>query len=62
MEVDVLEERVRILKAQLEMALQQRDRFMQSYHVAARIPFAERHEILTECNEDLQKLKGPATD
>ncbi len=59
MEVEILKERVRILKAQLELSIQQRDRFMKSYHVAARIPFAERREILTECNEDMEKLTLP---
>lgn len=58
-ERDVLLRRIKVLQAKLERAVEQRDGFMKNYHACMRVPFSERNEILTDCNEDLEKLSGP---
>ncbi len=58
-EREVLLKRIAVLKVKLDRVIEQRDGFMANYHAVMRIPFSERHEILTDCNEDLEKLNGP---
>lgn len=55
-EQDALRAENRILKAKLELAIEQRDGFMKNYHAVMRVPHAERHEIYTDCNDDLEKV------
>ena len=53
----VFNERIRILKAQLEIALRQRDVFAENYHSLVRTPHQERHEIIEDCNLELEDAK-----
>lgn len=54
--VDALTKKNWILKAQLDLAVQQRDGFAANYHAVMRIPFSERNEIIGDCNYDIEKL------
>jgi hypothetical protein len=53
----VLNEKVKILKAQLEIALKQRDGFAKNYHSVCKIPFQERREILSECDAEIEQVR-----
>ncbi len=54
---DSLRARIKTLKEQLELMRKQRDSFMESYHALARVPFAERHEIKADCDDDIERLE-----
>lgn len=49
----VLLERIKILQARLDLAVQQRDRFASNYHEVTRIPHQERREIMEDCDDEI---------
>lgn len=57
----VLNERIRILQAKLEVALRQRDGFAENYHAITKIPFQERREILEDCDAEIERVGSPKT-
>lgn len=54
---DELKERVKILQAQLELAIQQRNGFAKNYHEVCKIPFQERYEVIQDCDQEIEELK-----
>jgi hypothetical protein len=60
-EQEALKTENRILRAKLNLAIEQRDRFMKQLHEIRRIPHAERYEILTDYDQDLEKLNESNT-
>lgn len=57
----VLNERIRILQAKLEVALRQRDGFAENYHAVTKTPFQERREILEDCDAEIERVGSPKT-
>ena len=55
----VLNERIRILQARLDKAVEQRDRFAKNYHEVTRVPHQERHEIINECDSEIDRAGRP---
>lgn len=56
MEEALMEARVKLLKAKLDLAIEQRDRFITNCHRLLRMPNKEREEDIEDCNADLEKL------
>lgn len=48
---------IRQLRAQLDLAIKQRDGFMDNYHAVLKVPFQERRETIEECNTELEKIE-----
>lgn len=57
----VYEERIKILQARLDKAIEQRDRFAKNYHGVSRIPYQEQREIIEDCDAELEQA-GKHTD
>jgi hypothetical protein len=57
----VLNERIRMLHAKLEVALRQRDGFAENLHAVTKIPYQERREILEDCNAEIERAGAPKT-
>lgn len=55
----VLNERIRILNAKLELTTKQRDGFANNYHEVCKIPYQERREIMEECDEQIERAGRP---
>lgn len=55
-EREVLLKRIKVLNAKLDLAIKQRNNFMESYHHIMRVPFAERADVMQSRDEDLDKL------
>lgn len=55
----VFNERIRILQAKLEKAIEQRDRFARNYHRVARIPHQECRENLRDCDHEIESAGEP---
>ncbi len=55
----VLNERIRILNAKLDKALEQRERFADLYHGLVRIPYQERNEIMRDCDSEIRSAGEP---
>ena len=51
----VLNERIRILKARLDVATEQRNRFAKNYHEVSKIPHQERREIILDCDAEIER-------
>lgn len=49
----VLNERIRMLSAKLEVAIKQRDGFAKNYHEVCKVPYQERREIMEECDGEI---------
>lgn len=56
-----LTEEVRKLRVKLEIAIQQRDGFARNYHDVTRVPFQERHEIIEDCNAEIERIDSSKT-
>lgn len=54
---DALKREKRILEAKLRLVIEQRNGFMENYHAVVKLPFAERGEVLNDCNEQLDQLE-----
>lgn len=59
---EVLLARIRILNAKLDLAIRQRDVFMNGYHAVSKIPHTERKEILNDCDNELEKLNEKGSE
>lgn len=51
----VYEERIKILQARLDKAIEQRDRFAKNFHGLSRVPYQEQREIIEDCNADIEQ-------
>lgn len=51
----VLEARIKLLREQLRIAVQQRDRYAQRYFNVAKIPHTERSEFIEDDNRELEQ-------
>lgn len=58
----VLEARIKLLQDRLKIALEQRDTFVQKYFKLAKVPYAERQEIIEEYNRELERAGAPQED
>lgn len=56
----VLEQRIKILNARLEKAIEQRNRFAKNYHEVSRVPHQERREIIEDCDLELEQIDKSA--
>lgn len=58
----VLLERIRILSERLDAAIEQRDGFARCFHDVTRVPHQERHEIIRDCDREIERIGNPASE
>ena len=58
----VSSERIKILKAQLEVAIRQRDGYRSNYHSVVRLPHQERHEIASDDDREIEQAGNRQID